>query len=97
MKSIMLWLAAAKLDAGKLGIDEVPADDSIAGVLDVVYLWAGMIAVLVIVIAGFIFVLSRGDAQQVTRARNAIIAAAAGLVIVLAAFVITHYVIGNIG
>ena len=97
MNSIEVWFAEAKLDPGKVGVEELSADSAIVGVLDTVYLWAGIIAVMIIVVAGFIFVLSRGDAQQVTRARNAIIAAAAGLIIVLSAFVITHFIIGNIG
>lgn len=93
----MLTWFAVKLDANKVGVEKINADTAITTVLDTVYLWGGTIAVLVIVIAGFIFVLSRGDAQQVTRARNAIIAAAAGLIIILAAFVVTHYILGNVG
>lgn len=91
-------LVAARIDAGDVGIPEVNADSgTLASVLNVVYAWAAIIAVLVIVIAGLFFVLSRGDSQQVTRARNAIIAAAVGLVVVFSAFVITQFILGNVG
>ncbi len=94
----LLYLAATKLDAGSVGIPKVDADGaSVAKLLNVVYFWAGMIAVLVIVIAGYYFVLSRGDANQVTRARNAIIAAVVGLIVILMAFTITQFILGNVG
>jgi uncharacterized membrane-anchored protein len=92
-----LLLAATKIDAGEVGIPEVRANNAtVGGILNTVYLWAGIIAVLVIVIAGYYFVLSRGDTNQVIRARNAIVAASAGLIIVLLAFTITQFILGNV-
>lgn len=90
-------LAATKIDPGDVGVPEVRADNAtVADALNVVYLIAGMVAVIVIVIAGFYFVLSRGDQNQISRAKNAIIAASAGLVIIILAFTITQFILGNI-
>lgn len=99
----LLYLAALKIPVGdsegkdRIVIPTVNPDTAAESALYTAYIWAGIVAVLVIVIAGFIFVMSRGDAQQVTKARNAIIAASAGLIIVLFAFVITRFILGSIG
>lgn len=82
----------------QVGIPRVEADSTaLKNALNTVYTWAGIVAVLVIVIAGYFFVLSRGDSNQTARARNAIISAAIGLVVVLFAFVITQFILGNVG
>ena len=89
---------AVKLNASEVGVNKIDADqDTLAGALGTVYLIAGIVAVLVIVIAGYIFTTSRGDSNQVTRARNAIIAAAVGLAFIFSAFIVTQFVLGRIG
>lgn len=57
---------------------------------------AGMIAVIVIVIAGIRFVTSNGDSSTTSKARNEIIYAAVGLVVALSAYVIVNFIIKNI-
>lgn len=89
--------ATTKLNANEVGVPKVRANEAtIGGVLNTVYIVAGIVAVIVIVIAGYYFVLSRGDQNQISRAKNAIIAASAGLVIVILAFTITQFILGNI-
>ena len=61
-----------------------------------VYFWAGVIAVVVIVVAGFYYVTSNGNPQQVTRAKNAILGAVVGLIVVLLAFAITAIILGGL-
>lgn len=56
----------------------------------------GAIAVLIIAIAGFKLTISRGDPQAVARSKDTIIYAAVGLVVVVAAFSIVTFVVGNI-
>ncbi len=87
---------AIAVDPGKdIGYDPkiTDANTGMQGLLNAVYLAAGMVAVLVIVIAGFIYVTSRGDANRVKQARNAIVAALVGVVIIMSAFIITQYII----
>ena len=57
---------------------------------------AGIAAVIVLVIAGFQFVVSGGDAQKVANARGAIIGTIVGLVLVALASSILTFVIGRV-
>ena len=66
----------------------------IKSVLMPVYFWAGVVAVIVIIVAGFMYTISGGDPAKLTRAKNAILGAVIGLVVVLLAFGITSIVLG---
>jgi hypothetical protein len=48
------------------------------------------------VVAGFYYVTSNGNPQQVTRAKNAILGAVVGLIVVLLAFAITAIILGGL-
>ena len=88
---------ALTLTTGDIGYNSGITDENALGtILDLVYTWAGIIAVFVIVIAGLFFVTSRGDANQMKRAKDAIRGAVIGLVVVMVAFVITRFVIGGV-
>lgn len=81
------------------GVDNLPtasADQVLTGILTAVYTWAGIACVLVIVIAGYYYVFSQGNASNISRAKNAILAGVAGLIIILSAFVITQFVLGRV-
>jgi Ni,Fe-hydrogenase I cytochrome b subunit len=64
------------------------------GILMTAYFWAAVLAVVVIIVAGFFYATSQGDQGRVTRAKNAILGAVVGLVLILVAFVITRIVLG---
>ena len=57
---------------------------------------AGIIAVVIIVIAGFRFVTSNGDSAQVSKAKNTIIYALVGLVVAIMAYAIVNFILENI-
>lgn len=61
-------------------------------ILSFVFGLAGAIAVLVIAVAGFQYVISRGDPAATAKAKNAIIYAVIGLMVVIAAFTIVNFV-----
>lgn len=68
-------------------------DGSLKSILEVVFgVFAG-IAVLVITIGALKFVLSRGNPQEVAKARDTIIYAAVGLAVSLLAFTIVAFVL----
>lgn len=93
------YASSAKIDPGQIGYHPTitnASDQSIAGIMNVVYLVLGIVAVFVIVIAGIIFMTSRGDQNNIARAKNAILYAVIGLVVVMMAFVITQFIIGQI-
>lgn len=75
-----------------------PATDPnavIGNVLTTVYFWAGVTAVIVIIIAGIFYSISSGNPSHTNRAREAIIYAVVGLVVIMMAFVITQFVLGR--
>jgi heme/copper-type cytochrome/quinol oxidase subunit 2 len=83
------------LNASDLNIVKVSADQLLNNALNTVYLVGGILAVIVIIVAGYFYVTSSGNATTVEKAKNAILYAVIGLVIILLAFAITWFVIGR--
>ena len=72
------------------------ATATLRNVLTAVYVAAAMAAVGVIVFGGFRFAVSQGDSGKVKKAKDTIMYAVIGLVVVLLAFAITNFVLGAI-
>lgn len=70
-------------------------DDVLAGGLSIVYFVAGAACVIVIIIAGILYAISNGDASKIKTAKDAILYAVIGLVVIMMAFVITGFVLGR--
>ena len=66
----------------------------VKNVLEVVYLWIGIIAVIFIVVGGIRYMTSAGEASKAESAKKTITYSVIGLVVVLAAFAITEFFIG---
>lgn len=98
MSFVSTVFAALKIDPGSIGYNGGVrnADEALKDTLTLVYTWAGIIAVLILVIAGFFFVTSRGDPAQMKRSKDAIRGAVIGLVVIMLAFVITQFVLGSL-
>ncbi len=58
---------------------------------------SGAIAVLIIVLAGFRYIISQGNPNEVTTARNAILYALIGLIVIICAFAIVNFVVLGVG
>ena len=58
------------------------------------YYIAGVVAVIVIIVAGLNYITSAGNSAQVTRAKGMILYAVIGLGILIAAYAITAFVVG---
>lgn len=96
MKITQFIADTAKINPNDIGYDAVKnADSALGGLLTVVYSVAGIICVLIIVIAGYFYVVSNGNPSEVKKAKDAIMGAVIGLVVVLMAFVITQFVLGR--
>lgn len=92
-----LFQLAALIDKKAINLPGPTKDtDVIKNVLLPVYFWAAVVAVIVIIVSGYLYVTSNGSPQQVTRAKNAIIGAVVGLVFILMAFGITTMVLGAV-
>ncbi len=71
-------------------------DNTITTVIDILSIIVGVVAVIMIIIGGFKFVTSGGDSNAVTSARNTIIYAAVGLVIVAVAQTLVKFIVGKL-
>ncbi len=94
IENIKIWLVT--FGAPKLDID-LPnegksADSILVTLLNLVYTVAGVAAVIAIIMGGFWYVTSNGEADKIKRGKNAIIYASIGIVVILLAFGITGFV-----
>ena len=102
MKIIELILSklAVKIPTtGPNSVNNLPTDSATAvlgGVLDVIYFIVGAVAVVVIILAGYTFLMANGDPAKLTKARMAILYSVIGLIVVIFAFVITGFVLGRL-
>lgn len=69
---------------------------SVQALLGTVYLVAGIVAVVAIVLGSIRFITANGDPGQVSSAKNVITYAVVGLVVVLMAAAITQFVITRV-
>lgn len=99
MNRIAQIFAQITVDPGGLNLPNKNGVDANTAqkVLQIVFGFAGAIALLVIIIAGLQFVLSQGDPQKTAKARSAIIYAIIGLAISILSFSIVTWIIGKIG
>lgn len=92
----MLAAVDAKVNPSDIGIDPVTNPESaISGVLATAYVAAGVVCVVIIIVAGYLFVTSSGDPSTTKRAREALIGAVVGIIVILMAFTITNFVLGR--
>lgn len=89
----LLYLAQT-IDASAVGIPERGGDALFDDVLNIFYFLAAVVAVIVIIIAGLRYTTSGGDSGKITTAKNQILYAVIGLIVIAAAFAITNFVIG---
>ena len=93
---------ALTIDADKVGVPKITdVDGLLQNGLNLTYFIAGVIAVIVIIIGGIMYATSggvvakSGEAGKVQKAKNLILFAVIGLVIIFMAFAITNFVIGR--
>lgn len=72
---------------------ETQGKNVVAEILKVVFLWLGIIATVVVIIGGVLYMLAQGDTNKVQRAKQTIIYAMVGMVVSLLAFAIVSFVV----
>ena len=77
-------------------VDDADVDSTIQTVINILSLVGGVIAVIMIIIGGIRYVTSSGDSGSTASARNTIIYALVGLVIIALAQVIVQFTVGRI-
>ncbi|HSX53065.1 MAG TPA: hypothetical protein VLF90_01720 [Patescibacteria group bacterium] len=89
--------AGVGLASGTSGCAPAPGGTSVTSlmrsVVNILSLVIGVVAVIMIMIGGFKYITSGGEAASVTSAKNTILYALVGLVIVALAQAIVHFVI----
>lgn len=72
---------------------EADAEEVVKDVLNVVFTWVGIIAVIVIIIGGVLYMTAQGDPGKLAHAKNAIMFAVIGLIVALLSFAIVNFVL----
>ena len=75
--------------------DKGKVDSLISDIVDVLSVVVGVVATIMIMVGGFKYVTSNGDSNQVSSAKNTILYAIIGIVIVVFAQVIVKFVINK--
>ncbi len=96
----LLTILAATIDigTGPGKVNNVPTTsgtDLWANILNTAYFFAGVVAVFVIMYAGMRYILARGKEENITKAKNTILYAISGLIVIILAAVITNFVLGK--
>ncbi len=95
--NILTRLAQINIGEDELRIPTTePNESTITTVMSYVFAIAGGVALIVIIVAGIQFMLSRGDPQKAAAARATVIYAAIGLVVATLAFSIVRFVVGSL-
>lgn len=91
------YIPNPKISPDEVGLNDPNVDVTLVNIFNTVYFMAGAIAVLVMVVAGLMYMTANGDPGKTKNARNMIAGAAAGLVFVAMAAAITAFVTSKIG
>ena len=83
------------IKCAKSGDQKANLGNVIETVTNVLLFIIGAVSVIMIIIGGIKYVLSNGDASQVTSAKNTILYAVIGLVVALLAYAIVNFVIDS--
>jgi len=81
--------------AGGTGLGTRDLKDLIMSIVQILLGFLGIVAVIIVLYGGFLYMTSEGEADKVDKAKKVLINAAIGLLIILSAFAIVTYVINR--
>lgn len=97
MEKFLYTLAAPIINRGEIGYTGPTSPDGVMGqVLGAVYFWMAVVAVGFIVYGGYLYIISAGDPGKIKKAKDVLLYAVIGIVVVIVAFVITRFVIEGV-
>ena len=96
-EQLLVFMAETKLSADEIGFTGPKVEGNLlANILNTVYFWMAIVAVGFIVYGGYLYTLSSGDPGKIKKAKDVLLYAIIGIVVVLAAFVITNVIIKGV-
>ena len=78
--------------SNEYGIPERDAGEILVAALNMAYFIAGALAVVMVIVGGLNYTLSSGDSAKVAKAKNTVLYAIIGLVVIIFAFAITTFI-----
>ena len=93
MNSIITFATGQKVNQLQGGSD---LTGSVTAILSAIIAALGLVAVVVMIIGGYNYMTSSGDAGKVEKAKKTILYGLIGLIVCALAFVIVNFVIGSI-
>lgn len=96
-KFFELYAAGVLGDCGSLGIPcNTATDSTLQKILSTVFIIIGSLSVIFIIVGGIQYVVSGGNPEQTSKAKNTILYAIIGLVVSISATVIVNFVLNRI-
>lgn len=85
-----------QVSGGDQGNNGVRLETRIRPIINIVLFVLGAVAVIMIIVSGFRYVLSGGDSSAVTAAKNTLFYAVIGLIVAILAYAIVNFVIDSL-
>jgi hypothetical protein len=79
------------------GLPQPNTNNTIPNILNIVFAMSASIALLMVVINGFRYIIARGDSGATSSAKNGILYAIVGLIVVMAAYSIVALTVKGVG
>ncbi|MFW0838141.1 MAG: hypothetical protein ACKKL5_04025 [Candidatus Komeilibacteria bacterium] len=83
-------------DAANIGLGNTDAKDVVTNIIQVILGFLGLVAVIIILAGGFMWMTAGGNEDKVKKGRQLIINGIIGLIIILAAFSIATFVLNSL-
>lgn len=98
MKPILQSLAQLLGSPSEYGIPNATdvGNTQVGHIINLVLMVAGAVSVVTVIIGGILYALSTGDSAKTAKAKDTIIYAIIGLIIVSSAFAITNFIIRRV-
>ena len=84
-------------NAAGIGLGQKDLKESFNSIIQIILSFLGILAVIIILWGGFIWMTAAGDEGKVDKAKKLIISGIVGIVIILSAYIIANFVITQVG
>ena len=98
MKLLLQSLAQLLGSPSEYGIPNTTTvgNSQVGRIVNLILMIAGIVSVITVIVGGILYSLSIGDSAKTAKAKDTILYAVIGLIIVASAFAITNFIIGRV-